>query len=168
MSSLVASSTLKIQPPPMDSTPSLDMLQFSIGVEGVKKLQQDLDIHKATGPDNIPTRLLKDYADKMAPILTLIYQASLPEVPDDWREANVTPIFKKGDHRNPANYRPISLTSVCCKLVEHVVQIQIMRHLDTHHIHSDKQHGFRKKRSTESQLILTLQDLASDLMRESR
>ena len=65
--------------PTMDSTPSPDMLQFSIGVEGVKKLLQDLDIHEATGPDNIPTRVLKDYTDQMAPILTLIYQASLQQ-----------------------------------------------------------------------------------------
>ena len=64
---------------------------------------------------------------------------------------------------NPANYRPISLTSVCRKLVEHVIHSQIMKHLDTHHILSDNQHGFRKKRSTESQLILIIQDLASGL-----
>ena len=151
--------------PHIEGTPSPDMHHFSVTVQGVKKLLLDLDTHKAAGPDNIPTRYLKDCADELAPAITLIYQASLQqgEVPSDWREAIVTPIFKKGDHSNPANYRPISLTSVCCKMLEHIIHSQIMGHLDINNILSDQQHGFRKKRSTESQLLLTLQDLTSGL-----
>ena len=97
--------------------------------------------------------------------MTLIFQASLQqgEVPDDWKQANVAPIFKKGDRSTAANYRPISLTSVCSKILEHIIHSQIMRHLDIHQIQSDQQHGFRKKRSCESQLILTVQDLAAAL-----
>ena len=70
---------------------------------------------------------------------------------------------KKGDRSTAANYRPISLTSVCSKILEHIIHSQIMRHLDIHQILSDQQHGFRKKRSCESQLILTVQDLAAAL-----
>ena len=108
----------------MTGSPSPDMNNITVGTNGVKKLLQDLDIHKASGPDNIPTRFLKDHAEELASVLSLIYTASLQqgEVPSDWRQATVCPIFKKGDKSNPANYRPISLTSVCCKMLEHVIQ----------------------------------------------
>ncbi|MCG8078128.1 MAG: reverse transcriptase family protein, partial [Candidatus Thiodiazotropha taylori] len=151
--------------PSLGNSPYPAMHNFSIGIEGVRKLLADLDSHKSTGPDNIPTRFLKEYADDLAPALTLIFSASVSqgEVPKDWRDANVTPIFKKGDHSDPANYRPISLTSVCSKLIEHILHSQIMTHLDSHRILTDQQHGFRKRRSTESQLILTLHDLAKGL-----
>jgi hypothetical protein len=141
------------------------MPNFTVGVPGVRKLLLELDVHKAAGPDNIPTRYLKDYAKEIAPALTLVFEASLKqgEVPADWRIAHVTPIFKKGDHSKPANYRPISLTSVCCKLLEHVIHSQIMAHFERNNILSDAQHSFRKRRSTESQLILTLQDLTQAL-----
>ena len=95
--------------------------------------------------------------------MTLIFQSSLQQgkVPDDWKQSNVIPIFKKGDRSSAANYRPISLTSVCSKILEHIIHSQIMRHLDAHQILSDQQHGFRKKSSCESQQILTIQDLVS-------
>ena len=54
--------------------------------------------------------------------------------------ANVVPIFKKGDRLQPNNYRPISLTSITCKMLEHIITSNIMQHLDTHHILHDAQH----------------------------
>ena len=74
------------------------------------------------------------------------------------------PTFHQSSKKETAaNYRPISLTSVCNNILEHIIHSQIMRHLDIHQILSDRQHGFRKKRSCESQLILTVQDLAAAL-----
>ena len=83
-----------------------------IKVEGVLKLLSNLDSHKAAGPDEISSMILKDYATYLAPLLAKIYQASLntATIPNDWRKANVTPIFKKGDRTCSVNYRPISLT----------------------------------------------------------
>lgn len=146
-----------------DPFPSMDI--FTIQEEGVHKLLRNLNPHKASGPDAIPTRFLKEFASELAPALTLIFEASLSQasVPPDWNQALVTPIFKKGDRSNPANYRPISLTSVCCKVMEHIIHSQIMRHLDRHSILSDAQHGFRKKRSCETQLLQTLKDLSQAL-----
>lgn len=72
-------------------------------------------------------------------------------------------MFKKGDRHKPANYRPVSLTSICCKILEHIVHSHVMSHLDSHQMFNDAQHGFRKSHSCESQLILTIQDLASGL-----
>ena len=147
--------------PSLGPSPFSEVPAFEIGIEGVKGLKP----HKASGPDNIPTRFLKEAANELAPALGLIFSASLIQgyVPDDWKTADVTPIFKKGDRSTPSNYRPISLTAVCCKVMEHILHSQVMQHLDHHNILSDSQHGFRKKRSCESQLILTIQDLASSL-----
>ena len=77
--------------------------------------------------------------------------------------ANVSPIFKKGDKSKPANYRPVSLTSVYCKVIEHIIHSHLMKFFEDQNILTDYQHGFRKKRSCESQLITTIQDLASGI-----
>jgi len=74
--------------------------------------------------------------------------------------ADAVPVFKKCDQANPANYRPISLTSVCSKAIEHAVHSNVMKHLEQHNILTDQQHGFRKGRSCESHLIITVNDLA--------
>ena len=71
----------------------------------------------------------------------------------------MTPIYKKGDRNLPANYRPISLTCVCCKILEHIICTHIRHHLDTHNILSKLQHGFRSKHSCVSQLTITMNDL---------
>ena len=61
---------------------------------------------------------------------------------------------------NPANYRPVSLTCILCKILEHIINRHILDHLDEYRILVDAQHGFRKRRSCETQLILTCHDLA--------
>ena len=63
------------------------------------------------------------------------------------------PIFKKGAHCNPINYRPISLTSIPCKVLEHILTGATMTHLESHNIITLRQHGFRKRRSCETQLL---------------
>ena len=73
------------------------------------------------------------------------------------------PLFKKGDRCRAENYRPISLTSHSCKVLEHVVHSNIMSHLEKNNALNDAQHGFRKKRSCVSQLITTLHDFATCL-----
>ena len=101
----------------------------------------------------------------MADIFSFLFQASLDQgvVPPDWKTANVVPLFKKGDKSKPENYRPISLTSITCKVLEHVVFSSIMSHFDKFSILDDAQHGFRKNRSCVSQLIITLKDFADTL-----
>ena len=84
-------------------------------------------------------------------------------VPPDWKKANIVPLFKKGDKSLPENYRPISLTSLSCKLLEHVVHSNIMTHFDNFNVLDNAQHGFRKFRSCVTQLINTLNDFANCL-----
>ena len=97
--------------------------------------------------------------------LPVVFQVSLHQgtMPDDWKKSMVTSIFKKGDRSSASNYRPISLTSVCSKIMEHILYTQIMHHVAKFDILHDSHHGFRKKRSCETQLILTLQNLAASL-----
>ena len=106
--------------------------------------------------------MLKEYATHLAPVLAVIFQASIDQamIPSDWKKANVTPLFKKGDRANPGNYRPISLTCIACKVLEHIISSQMMDHFEKYNVLSDAQHGFRPRRSCESQLIITIHDIA--------
>jgi hypothetical protein len=139
--------------------PAMD--DIIISEEGVKKLLKNLNPNKASGPDGISPHVLKELAEEIAPILTTLFQSSLStgDLPADWKDALVTPIFKKGEHYDPANYRPVSLTCVACKLLEHVVVSGIVNYLDTNEILSDRQHGFRKGRSCETQLLEFIDEL---------
>ena len=141
------------------------MPNITISTDGIEKLLTDFKPNKATGPDDIPARILKMGAHEIAPALATIFNKSLETgtLPDIWRRANISPIFKKGDRTKPSNYRPVSLTCIVCKVMEHVVHSNIMCHLDQYDILTDKQHSFRQHRSCESQLILTVHDLATTL-----
>ena len=93
--------------------------------------------------------------------LRTLFQSSLDSqvIPDDWRSANITPLFKQGDKQQPSNCRPISLTSIVSKLLEQIINSNIMQHLEINNILSDHQYGFRHSRSCETLLIALLHDL---------
>lgn len=150
--------------PTLPNSHFTDMNDIEITVDGVEKLLCTLKINKAVGPDGIPNAALKLAAAELAPALQFIFTQSLDhsELPEDWKRANISPIFKKGSKADPANYRPISLTCVCCKLLEHILDSQLMKFLAQHDILSDAQHAFRKSRSCDTQLITTLHDLTSN------
>ncbi|MCG8078457.1 MAG: reverse transcriptase family protein, partial [Candidatus Thiodiazotropha taylori] len=157
--------TSKIPSKGQSNNPTMDPIQ--VHCKGVLK---DPKIHKATGPDGIPAFILKTTADQIAPILTRLYQFSLDtgEVPTDWRNAHIVPVFKKGEKHLPSNYRPVSLTSIVCKLLEHIVHSSVMDHFDRHRILTDNQHGFRARRSCETQLITTIQKIASSMSKRGQ
>ena len=101
----------------------------------------------------------------MADIYVVLFQASLDQgiLPADWKSANIVPLFKKGNKSLPENYRPISLTSLTCKILEHVVFTNFMAQFEEFNVLDNAQHGFRKKRSCVSQLIITINDFANSL-----
>ena len=107
-------------------------------------------------------RVFIEVQSSLAPILTQLYQYSLAEgeIPSDWRDAHIVPVFKKGEKHLPSNYRPISLASIVCKVLEHIIHSNIMSHFDQYNILIDKQHGFRRKRSFETELVTTIQKIA--------
>ena len=139
----------------MPDSPHPSATDIEITTPGVQKMMERLKVHKAAGPDGIGPMILKTLAPSIAPILIIIYQRSYDTglIPDDWRNANVAPVYKKGKSSAPSNYRPISLTCIACKLMEHIVTSHIMRHASRHNLLYKLQHGFRDKRSCETQLI---------------
>ena len=80
------------------------------------------------------------------------------KLPSAWKSAVVKPIFKKGDKHSPGNYRPVSLTSVICKLFEGIVRDTLTNHLSMNNLLSDHQYGFTKVRSCTTQLLTCIYD----------
>ena len=138
---------------------------ITVSIDGVKKLLTGLDPFKAPGPDGITPKLLKITANEIAPALTLIFNISIRSsaLPADWKLAHIAPVFKKGERYKPSNYRPISLTSIACKMLEHIVTSHIMTHLEKHNILSEEQHGFRRGRSCETQLLGFVDEVSEEL-----
>ena len=141
------------------------MPDINIEENGILKLLKEVNVYKAIGPDLIPNRILKDCCVELAPILTQIYKKSLREgrLPQEWLSANVTAIFKKGARHEASNNRPVSLTSVTCKIFEHVLFSQIMRHYTRHKFINPLQHGFQKGLSCKTQLATTVDQLQKRL-----
>lgn len=146
------------------------MPDINITLEGVYRLLKGINPAKACGPDNLPSRVLKECATEIAPVIRLLFQLSLNNgtLPADWLLANITPLFKKGERYMASNYRPVSLTCIPAKLMEHIIVKNILNHLDAHKILVDCQHGFRTKRSCETQLTSFVHDIAKSLHKGSR
>ena len=148
--------------PSKGTSPFSLMGEITVDPKGVLKL---LNIHKASGPDGLSARVLKECSSEISPMLALIYNESLAQgtVPDDWRQANVALVFKKGEKYNAANYRPVSLTCICYKTLEHIIVSNINKHLAFENILADCQHGFRSQKSCETQLVQFYHDMVSNL-----
>ena len=140
--------------PRINTTPTITstLTNFKTTPTDVEDLLQQLDTSKSNGSDGIPTRLLKEAASELAPSLSALFNLSFEtgQTPQEWRDATVTPIHKKGTKSSPTNYRPISLLPVVSKVQERVVYNRlyshIQQHLPTH------QSGFRQCDGTELQL----------------
>ena len=151
--------------PNKGNSPYPKMEDIIVDEEGVAKLLNGLNPKKASGPDLLPTRLTKENAIILAPVLTHIFQQALDtgSVPKDWTKANVSAVFKKGKRSDPANYRPISMTSIICKVIEHIAFKSIINHAEKYDILAHYQHGFRKGHSCETQLINTVEEISRGL-----
>ena len=105
------------------------MEEIKITENGVLTQLKGLNTSKSTGPDDLSPQLLKMLASEIAPNLTKIFKQSLDKGknPTDWKIQHICPILKPGkDKLEPESYRPISITSVCCKIMEHIVYSQTM------------------------------------------
>ena len=147
--------------PKLEGPPTTPMNNIEITQSGITKLLSELNVDKAPGPDELPNLLLKNAAKEISPFLTDIFEHSIRtgKLPDEWVEANVAR-FQKG--RSAYYYRPISLTCVCAKLLEHIICKNIMTHFTKNKILTVVQHGFRAEPSCESQLLLTTEDLVQN------
>ena len=112
------------------------------------------------GIDGLPPLFFKECSQFLIEPLKLIFQRSFEdsEIPLSWKIAEIVPIFKKGSRNDVANYRPVSLTCVPCRLMESVLKRQLVEHLRRNNLISDYQHGFMSSRSTASNLLSCLND----------
>ena len=142
------------------------MPEINMNLNGIIKLLSNLRPDKAAGRDEIKPIVLRELRIEIAPVIQLIFEKSLAtgKLPSDWTKANVTPIFKKGEKSDPSNYRPISLTFILCKVMDHIIASNLTAHLNKHNILYDLQHGFRQKRSCETQLLQLVEDLGRQLI----
>ena len=122
-----------------------------ISIIFVKSFLRKLKRKKATGMDDLPAGMLKDSADNITKPLHYIVNLSLKTstVPNAWKEAKVTPVYKSGDTSSVENYRPISVLPILSKLLEKAVRIQLTKFLESNNLLNDFQYGYREKRSTD-------------------
>ena len=128
---------------------------IEISPSAVKKKLDKLKPFSAPGPDGLSPYLLKELSNELSLPLSIVFQKSLSEnsVPTDWKVANITPIFKKGSKFECGNYRPVSLTSVICRVMEGVIRDSIVDHLSSNDLLLPSQHGFVRKRSCLTNLL---------------
>ena len=127
----------------------------------IRKLQMD----KAPGPDDISNRLLKLTGRSLAPSLTMLLNKMLQtsSFPRIWKQANVTPIYKKGDAQDKKNYRPVSLLSSVGKIFERLIFNKIYTVLESRGLLTWRNSGYRKKDSTANQLIYIVNNIYKSL-----
>ena len=139
---------------------SLSFLQCS--VDEVTKLLKELKPRKSPGPDGIHPLILKNCADTLAISICKIYNMSfsLGKIPDCWKQADIIPLHKKGAKNNCKNYRPVSLTSILCKVCEKIARQHLEEFWITKDIFISNQFGFMKGKSCLSQLLTVFHDWA--------
>ena len=128
---------------------------INITVNETLDILKSLDTSKASGPDGISSRMLKETAISIAPSFTRLLQMSLSSAtfPDCWKQANVLPIFKKGDKSDFDNYRPISLLNISSKVCEKIIFRQLFNYCRDNEIISMHQSGFTPGDSSVHQLV---------------
>ena len=131
---------------PQQTEAQFSLNNITLNKNGIVKLIQNLNPHKAPGPDGLSPKLLKLAPEIISEYLLHLFRKcfELKTIPSAWKLANVTPVFKKGNRTDPSNYRPISLTSVLCKLFEHIITSNLATHLENNQLFSEDQFGFRK------------------------
>jgi hypothetical protein len=120
----------------------------------LSKLKTD----KSPGPDLLHPRILQESKSELNKSMANLFRLSLKEgkLPEDWQKSTVTAVFKKGNKSSVSNYRPISLTSIPCKIMESIIRDHIVEHFNRNKLFSNKQFGFIKGRSTVLQMLNVL------------
>ena len=129
--------------------------EVKIRKQELMKLMENLDINKAPGPDGVSNWILRECRDQLGDKIHSLVSLSLTQgkVPKDWKRANIVPIYKSGNRKNPLNYRPVSLLSVVGKLCERMVKEAWMTYLEDKKVLTNCQYGFRKGSSCSANLL---------------
>ena len=129
----------------------------------VHKLLSKLKTNKSPGPDHIHNKVLYEARNYITAPLVDLYRSTLDSgyIPQIWKVADVVPIHKKGTKTDPNNYRPVSLTSSVCKILETIIRDSLPLHLEKNNLYSPAQYGFRSGRSCCTQLLEVVNDWSS-------
>jgi hypothetical protein len=124
-----------------------------------------LNVNKSQGPDELHGKLLYEVRDEITEALTRLFNLSLQTgvVPQDWRDADVCPLFKKGKKDKAENYRPVSLTSIVGKVLESIIKDRLVKHLEKHKLLRTSQHGFTSGRSCLTNLLIFFEFVTGEL-----
>ena len=152
-------------PVPEQQNFDTDINDFEVTLKDIEIAIDETKAGKAPGPDNITSTLLKKCKKNLLFPLKMIFESSLSsgQVPDDWKNARVVPLPKKGSRAVAGNYRPVSLTSTVCKLLERIMRSKLMDHLITNKIINLSQHGFMSERSCQTNLLEFLDKITAML-----
>ena len=123
--------------------------QLVVTPEVVAGQMYNMKENKSPGVDWISHKILKETVEQISTPPAHVFNMSVQEgiVPLEWKEANIIPLFKKGSRNKSVHYRPVSLTSVICKLLETIIWDHMMDFLVKHKLINPSQHGFLKARS---------------------
>ena len=160
-SSVFTNENLSNIPPCPDTSGGNSIQDIYFDPDKVYRKILSLRVSSSSGPDGLSTRFLSEYASILAGPLAIIYNKSMEsgQVPGDWKVANVTPIYKnKGTKSKAENYRPISLTSIPCKIMESIIRDAVVDYLTWHNLIRSTQHGFMSKRSCTTNLLEFLEE----------
>ena len=147
---------------------SLTFFSFRpVTVQEVNKHLKNLKRNKAVGLDNLPPGFLKDTANIIAEPLMHVINQSLSSgiIPNDFKVGRVVPLFKSGSSSNIDNFRPISVLPLVSKILEKCVYDQVVLHLESNHLLSSQQFGFRKNISTELAATYFIDDVRKNMNR---
>ena len=134
--------------------------QLFVTPEMIAQTIKKMKDNKSRGVDGIPPKLLKEIVEQISTQLAKLFNLSLEGiVPSEWKEANITPLFKKRSRNKPENYRPVSLTSVVYKLLETLIRDNMVEFLVKHKLINTSQHGFLKARSCLTNLLCFLEEI---------
>ena len=156
-------SSLPVPATKFDGDKSDHLGQLFVNFEMITKNITKLKGNKTPEVDGMPPKLPKEIVEQIRTPLSKVLNLSLEEetVLSDWKEANITPLFKKGSRNKPENYRPVSLTSVVCKLLETLIRDHMVEFLVKHKLINTSQHGFLKTRSCLTNLMFFWKKLQS-------
>ena len=147
--------------------PEIDEFVFDSYIEeplitesAIRKKLAELNRTKSPGFDEIQPHVLAELSEVLTEPLQIFFSSTNAEseLPEDWKEARVTALFKKGDKKKVENYRPVSLTCIACKVLESIIRDDIISHMTSNNLISDRQYGFVKGRSTSLQLLKVLEE----------
>ena len=135
----------------------------------IRNIISRLGSNKASGPNSIPTNLLKEFSEFLVHPLKIIINKSLTEgtFPSLFKVAQICPIYKKSDKSKCVNYRPISLLSNLSKIFERIMYNRIETYLEKSDILYDHQFGFRKSFSTEHAIMSITEQFRSTFRKKS-